>query len=211
MKELTLTKTLGDITNELTERVLSPAKSESEQILREAQIKAKKIIADAEKEALNTKDMARQEAEQVFKHMEVDLRTAARDFILLLQERLEETIANQTVEEEIRGALKNGEFLKKTIEIVIQEFTRLGGAESKIELLLPTKDREELGAWFIKKFHQKGLHSVNINFTDKVSFGFKIGFEETGTHFNFGEGLVEAFADFCAPRFRKYFFTEKEG
>jgi len=206
-----LTKTLGDITNELTERVLTPAKSESERILREAQIKAEKIIADAKKEALNTKNMARQEAEQVFKQMEVDLKTAARNFILLLQERLEETIAHPTVEEEIKEALKDREFLKNAIEIVLQEFTKLGGTENKIEILLPAKEREELGRWFIEKFHQKALHNINVHFTDKVSFGFKIGLEDTGTYFNFGEGLVEAFTEFCSPRFRKYFFAEKEG
>ena len=206
-----MTKTLGDITNELTERVLTPAKSESERILREAQIKAEKIIADAKKEALNTKNMARQEAEQVFKQMEVDLKTAARNFILLLQERLEETIAHPTVEEEIKEALKDREFLKNAIEIVLQEFTKLGGTENKIEILLPAKEREELGRWFIEKFHQKALHNINVHFTDKVSFGFKIGLEDTGTYFNFGEGLVEAFTEFCSPRFRKYFFAEKEG
>ncbi|MBA4416539.1 MAG: hypothetical protein C0392_01315 [Syntrophus sp. (in: bacteria)] len=206
-----LTKTLGDITQELTERVLSPAKLESEKMLQEAHAKAAKIIADAEKDALGIKNMARQESEQIFKQMETGLRTAARDFILLLQERLEGAIAIPMVQEEIRGALKDGDFLKNIIEVVLQGFTRLGGTENKIEILLPEKEREELGRWFIKKFHEKALNNINVNFTDKVSFGFKMGLEETGTHFNFGEGLVEVFADFCAPRFRKYFFTEKMG
>lgn len=206
-----MTKTLGDITNELTERVLAPANAESERILREAQAKAEKIIADAEKDALNTKNMASKEAEQIFKQMEVDLKIAARNFILLLQERLEEAIAYPTVEEEIKGALNDSEFLKKAIEIVLQEFTRLGGKESKIEILLPEKEKAGLGKWFIEKFHQKAFHNISVHFTDKVSFGFKVGFEDTGSHFNFGEGLVEAFTEFCSPRFRKYFLTEQEG
>lgn len=206
-----MAKTLGDITNELTERVLSPAKAESERILQDARIKAAKIVADAEKEALNTKNMAGREAEQVFKQMEVDLKIAARNFILLIQERLEETIAHPMVEEEIKEALKDREFLKKAIEIVLQEFTRLGGKENKIELLLSAKEKADMGRWFIEKFHQKALSNINVHFTDKVSFGFKVGFEDTGRHFNFGEGLVEAFTEFCSPRFRKYFFTEQEG
>ncbi len=206
-----MTKTLGDITKELTEKVLSPAKSESEQILRDAQTKAAKIIADAEKEALNTKSMAVYEAEQTFKQMEVDLKTAARNFILLLQERLEQTIAQPTVEEEIRGALEDREFLKRIIEIVLKEFTRLDGAESKVELLLPAREERELGGWFVEKFRQKALRNINVHFTDKVSFGFKVGLEDTGTHFNFGEGLIEAFSEFCSPRFRRFLFTEKEG
>jgi V/A-type H+-transporting ATPase subunit E len=206
-----LTKTLGDITSELTERVISPAKSESERILRDAEENAKKILSDARKEALNTKNAAIQEAEKVLNQMEVDLNTAARNFILLLQEQLEQTIAHATVNDEIREVLNDKEFLKKIIEIVVQEFIKLGGAENNIEILLPVKEKEELGNWFLGKFQQRVFHNVNVHFTDKVSFGFKIGIEDTGSHFNFGGGMVEAFKNFCSPRFRKYFFTEKEG
>lgn len=211
MRGATLTRTLGDITSELTERVLSPAKSESERILREAEEQAAKIIAGAEKEALNTKTAAKQEAEQTLRQMETDLQTGARNFILLLQERLEEAIAYPTVEEEVKKTLSDKEFLKRIIELVIQEFTRREGADSAVELLLPVKEQDELGAWFLGQFHRKALRNINVHFTDKVSFGFKIGLEDSGSHFNFGEGLVETFMSFCSPRFRKYFFVEKEG
>lgn len=206
-----MAKTLGDITSELTDRVLSPAKAESERILRDAREKAERIVADAQREAAAAKEAAKQEAEQVARQMDVDLKTAARNFILLLQERLEEVIAHSAVEAEVSQALHDGEFLKKIIEIVVQEFARREGAESKIEILLPAKEKAELTKWFLEKFRQKALPGVDVHFTDKVSFGFKIGLEDAGSHFNFGEGLVEAFREFCSPRFRKYFFTDQEG
>lgn len=204
------TKTLGDITNELTERVLTPAKEESERLLKEAQAKAERIIADAEAEAARIRDTAKNEADQIYKQMDVDLKTAARNFILLFQERLEEAIAHPTIEEEIKNALKDSEFLKHIIEIALREFIRLEGVENQIEILLPEKEKEELGAWFVEKFHEKAFRNISVHFTDKVSFGFKMGLEDSGSHFNFGEGLVEAFIEFCSPRFRKYFFAEKE-
>lgn len=201
-----MTKTLGDITNELRERVLSPAKAESERILREARDEAKRIVKDAEGEASRIQEAAKKEAETVLKQMQTDMNTAARNFILLIQERLEKAIVQPTVEAELKPLLEDPEFLRKMIEGLIVGFWRLHGEESKLEILLPEKMREELGQWFIEKFRQKTTSPMVVHFTDKVSFGFKIGLEGTGSHFNFGEGLVEAFTEFCSPRFRRHFF-----
>jgi V/A-type H+-transporting ATPase subunit E len=206
-----MAKTLGDITSELTAKVLSPAKAEAERILREAQGNAEKIVAAAQDEASKIKEAAGKEAERVLKQMDVDLNTAARNFLLLLQERLERAIVQPTVEREVKAALEDRDFLKKIIEATVQEFMRLRGKESRIEILLPGKDKADLEKWFIGKFREMGMGLPAINFTEKVSFGFKLGLEDTGKHFNFGEGLVEVFTEFCSPRFRKYFFPTEEG
>jgi V/A-type H+-transporting ATPase subunit E len=206
-----MTKTLGDITSELTSKVLSPAKAEAEQILREARGEAEKIVAAAQDEASRIKEAAGREAERVLKQMEVDLNAAARNFILLLEERLEKAIVQQTVEKEIRTALEDRDFLWRIMESVVREFTRLYGKQSRIEILLPEKDKAELEKWFMKKFHEAGMSLPAIYLTEKVSFGFKLGIEDTGKHFNFGVGLVEAFREFCSPRFRKYFFAGEKG
>jgi vacuolar-type H+-ATPase subunit E/Vma4 len=205
-----MTKTLGDITNELRERILSPAKAESERILREARDKAKVIVVDAEQESLRIKEAARKEAETVLKQMETDMNTAARNFILLVQEQLEKAIVQPTVEAELKPLLDDPKFLEKMVEELIAGFLRLRGEESKLEVLLPEKAKEELGQWFVEKFRQKMMSPIVVHFTDRVSFGFKIGLEGTGSHFNFGEGLVEAFTEFCSPRFRRHFFAGKE-
>ncbi len=205
-----MTKTLGDITNELTERILSPAKAESERILREAGDQAKRIVTDAEREAGRIQEAAKKEAETVFKQMESDMNTAARNFILMVQEKLEKAIVQPTVEAELRPLLNKPDFLEKILEELIAGFCRLEGEENNLEVLLPEKMRDELGQWFIEKFREKATRPLIVHFTDKVSFGFKIGLEGTGSHFNFGEGLVEVFTEFCSPRFRKYFFTGKE-
>jgi vacuolar-type H+-ATPase subunit E/Vma4 len=205
-----MTKTLGDITNELRERILSPAKAESEQILREARDEAKRVVTDAEREGSRIREAARKEAEAVLKQMETDMNTAARNFILLVQEQLEKAIVQPSVEAELKPLLEDPEFLKKIIEELIGGFCRLHGEESKLEILLPEKSKEKLGRWFVEKFRQKMTTPIVVHFTDRVSFGFKIGFEGTGSYFNFGEGLVEAFTEFCSPRFRGHFFAGPE-
>jgi vacuolar-type H+-ATPase subunit E/Vma4 len=205
-----MTKTLGDITNELREKILSPAKAESERILQEARDEAKRIVTDAKGEALRTQEAARKEAETVLKQMETDMNTAARNFILLVQEQLEKAIVQPTVEAEVKPLLDDPQFLEKIIEELIGGFWRLRGEESKLEILLPEKTKGELGRWFVEKFRQIMTTPIVVHFTDRVSFGFKIGLEGTGSHFNFGEGFVEAFTEFCSPRFRRHFFAGKE-
>jgi V/A-type H+/Na+-transporting ATPase subunit E len=205
-----MTRTLGDLTKELKEKIVSPAKAESEQILREAREEAKRIVTEAERDASRIREAARKEAETVLKQMEIDMNTAARNFVLLVQEQLEKAIVQPTVEAELKPLLDDPKFLEKIIEELVGGFLRLHGEESKLEILLPEKTKDELGRWFVEKFRQKMTRPLVVHFTERVSFGFKIGLEGTGSHFNFGEGLVEAFTEFCSPRFRRHFLAEKE-
>jgi len=210
-REMAMTRTLGDITNELKEKVLSPAKEEAERILGEARSQADSIILEAKKEASRITEEARQHAANTLKQMEVDMDAAARNFILLVQERLEHAIVRPVVEGEVKSVLDHKDFLSSIIETLIKEFGSVHGKENKIEILLPVRQKEALEEWFVNKFLHRAAGGVVVRFSDRVTFGFKLGFGETGTYFNFGEGLVEVFSDFCSPRFRKYFLVRNEG
>ncbi|MBN2468795.1 MAG: hypothetical protein JXD19_11675 [Deltaproteobacteria bacterium] len=205
-----MAKTLGDITSELTEKVLSPAKAEAEKIVSQAKAEAERIVADATNEVAQIKQAAEKVAEETREQMRVDLETAARNFIIKVQEQLEKTIVEPTIEEEVKSTLRDRDFLKKIIEILLSAFSKSGGEEHKIEVLLPEQKKAELESWFLDKFRSKAEAPLTIQFTDKVSFGFKIGVEGSGQHFNFGDGFVEVISEFCSPRFRKHFFATKE-
>ncbi len=205
-----MAKTIGDITAELSERVLSPAKAEAEKLLADASAQARRILAAAREEAGRVRAAAAKDAEDVRKQMEIDLQMAARNFILTVQERLEKSIVTPTVSEAVEGALSDTKFMERIIESLIIEFNRRQGGDQPVEVLLPEKQRKELEAWFLTKFRDKAIAPLIIHFTDKISFGFKIGIAGQGNHFNFGDGLVEVLAEFCSPRFRKSFFAAKE-
>ena len=210
-REMAMTRTLGDITNELKEKVLAPASEEAERMVEEARSKADSIILEAKKEASRIKEEARQHAGLTLKQMDADMAAAARNFIRLIQERLERAIVKPVVEKEVKSALDNEDFLSSIIEILITEFSRVHGKENKIEILLPSRNKEALEEWFVNKFLHRAAGGVVVHFSDRVTFGFKLGFGDTGTYFNFGEGLVEVFSEFCSPRFRKYFLVPEEG
>jgi V/A-type H+-transporting ATPase subunit E len=210
-REMAMTRTLGDITTELKEKVLSPAKEEAEKMMKEARSQADSIIMEARKEASRIREEAKHHADTTIKQMEVDMGAAARNFILLVQERLEQAIVRPLVEDEIKAVLGDKDFLSSIIVILITEFARVHGKENKIEILLPDKQKEALEEWFVNKFLQKAAGGLVVHFSDKVAFGFRLGIGESGTYFNFEDGFIEVFSEFCSPRFRKYFFAPGEG
>ncbi|MDQ7798831.1 MAG: hypothetical protein RDU76_07820 [Candidatus Edwardsbacteria bacterium] len=205
-----MTRTLGDITKELKDGIIEPAKGQADRILAEAKLEAEAINAVALKQADETVSQAKTEAELIKKQMEADMDTAARNFLIKVQEELETSVVSPVLSEEIRQAVSAPGFLPKMIEHVLEAYAKSIGQEARIELLLPEKQKKELEAWCLEKCGKKMLGHVDVHFTDKISFGFKLGVQGTGTHFNFSDGLTEALSDFCSPRFRKHFFAPRE-
>ena len=205
-----MTKTLGDITKELKDGIIEPAKGQADKILADARLEAAAIKTQARKQADETVSQAKASAGLIKKQMEADMDTAARNFLLKVQEELEASVVSPVLSEEIRKTVSAHGFLPKMIEQVLASYAKVAGEEARIELLLPEKQRKELEAWFLNKSSQKMLGHVDIRFTDQISFGFKLGLQGSGNQFNFSDGLAEALSDFCSPRFRKHFFAPRE-
>jgi hypothetical protein len=128
----------------------------------------------------------------------------------MIEERLESAVVDPVVEETIKPLVEDRVFLEKMILDILAAYAKQTGKEHHIEILLPANQKDELESWFIDKFRGKMANPLDVRFTDKISFGFKIGVADRGSHINFSEGLVEVFSEFCSPRFRKYFFPRKE-
>ena len=205
-----MAKTLGDITQELNEKVLTPARAEAAEIVSNAREKAATIMAEAQAEAEKVRAAAKTDADNVRKQLQVDMDTAARNFIIMVQEKLEAAVVAPVVEGEINAVLRDAEFLKRMIEILLTKFLTNQSKEQPLEILLPKQNQSELEAWFLEKFQQKAAGSLVVQFTDKITYGFHIGVKGKGSYFNFSSGLVEAFSNFCSPRFRKNFFAREE-
>jgi hypothetical protein len=207
---MNMARTLGDITSELTQKVLEPAKAEADRIRLEAQAQADAIVAAAQTEAQKIQEQTKREIQNLKKQMDVDLETASRNFLIMVEERLEKVVIDPVIEAAVKPTLDDRQFMEKMILEILAGYVAHDGKEHHIEILLPATKKSELEAWFIEKFRHKMSHPLEVRFTDKISFGFKIGVAGRGSHISFSEGLVEVFSDFCSPRFRKYFFPRKE-
>jgi vacuolar-type H+-ATPase subunit H len=205
-----MVKTLGDITTELAEQILAPARTEADNLLANAEAEAGKIVSAAKEKAERILEAAQSEAENTKKQMNADLDKAARNFLIMVEEQLERSIVDPVVDDAVRAVLNDGRFLENMIQEILTGFNNFKGQESRIEILLPEVKKAELDGWLLANLRAKTAQPLTVNFTDTISFGFKIGEEGTGCHFNFSDGLVQAFAEFCSPRFRKHFFRPLE-
>ncbi|MEE9912077.1 MAG: hypothetical protein K4571_10175 [Deltaproteobacteria bacterium] len=205
-----MAKTLGDITGELTEKVLEPAKAEADLLRKNARTEADRIVAAARMDAEKIREQSKREIENLKKQMDVDLETASRNFLIMVEERLEKVVVNPVIEAAVKPVLDDRHFMEKMILDILAGYIQHIGKEHHIEILLPSAKKSELETWFTEKFRHKMAHPLEVRFTDKISFGFKIGVAGKGSHINFSEGLVQVFSEFCSPRFRKYFFPRKE-
>lgn len=205
-----MAKTLGDITSELTQKVLEPAKAEADLIRRDARAEADQIIAAALKEAQKILEQGNRDVESLKSQMEIDLETTGRNFLIMVEEKLEKAVVDPVIGEVVKPVLEDRAFLEKMILEILSAYAQHAGKEHHIEILLPANQKNELESWFMEKFRQKMSRPLEVRFTDKVTFGFKIGIAGQGSHINFSEGLLEVFSEFCSPRFRKYFFSRKE-
>ena len=103
-----MAKTLGDITGELTEKVLEPAKAEADLLLKNARAEADQIVAAALMDAQKIREQAKREIENLKKQMDVDLETASRNFLIMVEERLEKVVVNPVIEAEVKPLLNDG-------------------------------------------------------------------------------------------------------
>jgi vacuolar-type H+-ATPase subunit E/Vma4 len=205
-----MAKTLGDITAELNEKVLGPAKAEADNLVRNATREAARIVAAAEAEAEKIREATKRETDNLKKQMDIDMETAARNFLIMVEERLEKAVVDPVIKEAVKPILDDHEFLEKMILELLTEYSRHTGKEHHIEILLPAAKKAELETWFLEKLRHKISNPLEVRFTDKISFGFKLGIAGEGSHVNFSEGLIQVFSEFCSPRFRKHFFPRKE-
>ncbi len=155
MGRMNMAKTLGDITQELNDKVLAPAKAEAAEIVRSAKEQAAAIVAEAQAAAEKAGTAAKTDAENVRKQLQVDMDTAARNFIIMVQEKLEAAVVVPVVDGEVKKALGDDAFLKRIIEILLTEFLKNRSKAQPIEILLPKQNQTELEAWFREKFRDK--------------------------------------------------------
>lgn len=136
-----MAKTLGDITQELSEKVLAPARAEADELVRSAREQAAAIVAEAGANAEKTRAAAKSEAEKVLKQMQVDMETAARNFIIMVKEKLEAAVVTPVVEGEIRALLNDKGFLEHILEIVLAEFSRVRAGNARSRSSCPRRIR----------------------------------------------------------------------
>jgi V/A-type H+/Na+-transporting ATPase subunit E len=168
--------------NDEAKRIEAEAKKQADEMLEKAKKDAEKIIKDAEKEA-----------EDLKKNSLNELQLASRQAISDIKQKVVALIDYKAVSPEIKGAFKDVEFTQLIIETVVKNWNPKGSDAVSLSVLLPEDKKKEFEAFFQKKTKDLLEKGLEIGFSEDVKGGFKIGPKEGGYMVSFTEEDFENF------------------
>ncbi|MBS4013705.1 MAG: V-type ATP synthase subunit E [Bacteroidetes bacterium] len=199
---------------ELTEKIYSEG-------VEKANEEAKKIEAEAKKQADEMIEKAKKEAEKIIKDAEKDaddlkknslneLQLASRQVISDVKQKIVALIEYKAVNPEIKGAFKDVEFTQQIIETIVKNWNPKGNDAVSLSVLLPEDKKKEFEAFFQKKSKELLDKGLEIKFSEAVKGGFKIGPKEGGYMVSFSEDDFENFFKaYLRPRLIEILYASK--
>lgn len=199
---------LDQVIEDLKQRGVQAGEQEAARLVDEAKKRAEDIVVKARAEAESIRKAADESATATKKTMEAELAQAARVGVAAFKQAIESAFVVPALDESLAGALSSERVLEESILELVKAFAEGGMAESRIELLLPEKRRQELEGAFLQKLKARAGDKVDVRFDDAIRFGFRIGPAGGGFSFDLSdEGFREIFVKFIAPRFRAAFYA----
>jgi len=177
------------------------AQTEGERILATAEADAKKIVAAAKEKAAGIVQTANKDATRTREHMDVELRMAARDFILALGQRLRDQVINTAIEEETRARLDNPEVLERVISEVVSTISHTGDAE----IIVSDEMRDVIAASAWKRIVERAKGELQLRGELRLS-GFRLKLQDQHIVWDFSDRAVASeLSRLVAPQLYKHF------
>ncbi len=164
---------------ELTEKIYSEgilkATNEGNEIKKKAKTEAGEIVKNAKKEADHIIEEANSRAEEIRMNVQAELKLSANQAISSIKQQIVNLISSKVVDEPVREAYKDVEFVKRIIESLIENWASGKTGVTGISLILPEKSRNDLGNYFTSKQHEVLKGGLDVTFDKAISSGFRIG------------------------------------
>ncbi len=198
---------------ELLDKVYSEGVAKGQEVastmVRDAERKADHILEEAQKQADEIRRQAREEAEELRRNVASELRLSAQQSIDALQQQISHLIITKAVTEPTNQAFSDTEFIKKIIETLIRNWHTRADSGEGLALLLPAKEKEELGRYFSAKAKEAMDRTLEVKFSDKLDKGFRIGPADGRYVISFTDKDFETFfADYLRPKTKAILYGE---
>ena len=200
---------------ELTEKIynegIEKAKKEADKILSAAKKEAEEIVANAKKDAEGIVKAAEKDAADLSNNSLNELQLAGRQAITDLKQKITDLIQAETIKPETKTAFKDGEFAQKIIQTVVANWNPSDSKSVDLSLLLPAGQQKEFESYFSGKAGKLMEKGLEVNYSDRMKSGFKIGPKEEGYMISFAEEDFENFFKaFLRPKLVQMLFDQKK-
>ncbi|MFO8066125.1 MAG: hypothetical protein R6U11_00950 [Bacteroidales bacterium] len=182
---------------ELTEKIYSEgvekANDEAKKIEKDAKEQAEEIVENAKKEAEKIKKDAEKSAEDLRKNSLNELQLASQQAISDIKQNIIKLIQNKTITPEVKAAFKDVEFTQQVINTLIKNWDPKSNDPVSITVLLPEEKKKEFEAFFQKKAKELLDNGLELDFSDSLKAGFKIGPKDGGYLISFTDDDFDNF------------------
>lgn len=162
------------------------ARRAGEEILRQSQEEAARIVADARAQADALLAKARQEREQLERSGRESLQQASRDLMLKVRKQLESLFA-ALLKEKARGVLQDGE-IALAIAAMIANWSP--DQRQGIEIVLPKARFEPMAKALRQALAGKIAAGIEIKAAAEVADGFRVAEKDGQAYFDFSAASV---------------------
>ena len=202
---------LQELTQKLYNEGVEKANEEAGKILEEAKKEAEQIKSDAQKEADEIVSKARKESEDLKKNTTSEVEMAARQTLREVQKQISELITKKVIQEPTKQAMNDQEFIKKTIETIIKNWTPQSKDPVDLSIILPQNMQQELGEYFEKKVAKELNAGIKVDVSERMKGGFSIGPADGSYKISFSEEDFENFfKGYFRPKTKQLLFGQNE-
>ncbi|MDD2563472.1 MAG: hypothetical protein PHU27_04585 [Salinivirgaceae bacterium] len=196
---------LQELTQKIYTEGISKAQEEADAILGKARKEADELLKNAEKQSAEIMDKATKEAETLRRNTDSELAMSAKQAINAFKQELTTLIVSKAVAP-VKDVVKEGEFIQKLIETVIANWNP-GASDIDLALLLPETDRKKLESYFTEKSKSLLDAGLELQFSNQIKAGFKIGPKDGSYIISFTENDFENFFKaYARPKLRELLY-----
>ena len=198
---------LQELTQKIYTEGVAKANDEAKAIIEKAQKEANDLLKNTQKEASEILNKAKQESETLKKNTESELSMSVKQAVNAFKQELTSVIATKATAP-VNEAISESNFIKNIIETVVKNWNT--DASLDISLLLPEANKKELEAHFETKLKSLLDNGLDIQFTNQVKAGFKIGQKDGSYVISFtDDDFNNFFKAYARPKLRELLYGDK--
>lgn len=191
---------LKELLEQIKQEGVQKARTESEQIRKDAEAKARSLVADAEREAKAIREKAEQDALKTVQAGKDALTQAGRDLILSMQQELRR-IFDIVIRRETETSM-TGDSLVDVIAALVSAWVEQNDAD--IVVLLPEAQLKKLETQLRAKLSKELSSGVELRPAANLDRGFRVATGDGGVYYDFSsEGIAEVLGAYVNPRLAK--------
>jgi V/A-type H+-transporting ATPase subunit E len=193
-----MSEKLKGLLEKINEEGVKQAEEKARAIEQKAKKDAGKILKDASVRAQKIVDQAKEDAEKTSKTTEIALKQASRDLMLSLKDEIRK-IFNKIISDDVREVM-SGKAMAVILGNLIEGYMERKGESSDIAVLLKKEDLEKLKKTSIAKLRKRLKEGIEFRPSPNINAGFSISFDKGKSFFDFTEeGLREALCAYLNP------------